>query len=123
VPLRTLLHGIVSHALHPLLVEIVFISPWMPLKVTWIIPMHIEETSLTTIETFSKMNTNGCSDPLPKTFLQLKGISVANYNMGCNFSIAAALRLMIAYGLSILTIQEHTSWNRQISPIESNIIE
>jgi hypothetical protein len=52
---------------------------------------NIEETSLTTIETINQMRTNGCSDHLPKTFLQLKGISVANYNMGCDFSIAAAL--------------------------------
>jgi hypothetical protein len=58
---------------------------------------NIEETSLNTIEIFNKMNNNGFSDPIPKTFLQLKDISVANYNMGCNFSIAAALRLMIAY--------------------------
>jgi hypothetical protein len=47
-------------------------------------------------------------DLIPKTFLQLKGISVANYNMGCNFNIAAALRVMITYEISILAIQEHT---------------
>jgi hypothetical protein len=27
-------------------------------------------------------------DSLPKSFLQLRGISVANFNMGCNFNIA-----------------------------------
>jgi hypothetical protein len=52
---------------------------------------RIEETSLMTIETINQLSTNGCSDPLPKTFLQLKGIAVAHYSMGCNFSITAAL--------------------------------
>jgi hypothetical protein len=32
-------------------------------------------------------------DSAPKTFPQLKGISIANYNMGCNFDIAMALRI------------------------------
>jgi hypothetical protein len=41
------------------------------------------------------------ADLLPKTFLQLKGISVANYNMGCNFNISAALHIMVHYELSI----------------------
>jgi hypothetical protein len=36
-------------------------------------------------------STSNNGDLLPKTFLQLKGISVANYNMGCNFSIVATL--------------------------------
>jgi hypothetical protein len=52
---------------------------------------------------------------LSKSFLQLKGISVANYNMGCNFSIASSIRLMIQYDLHILAIQEHTPWNRELS--------
>jgi hypothetical protein len=39
-------------------------------------------------------STSNNGDLLPKTFLQLKGISVANYNMGCNFSIVATLWLM-----------------------------
>jgi hypothetical protein len=41
------------------------------------------------------------ADLLPKTFLQLKDISVANYNMGCNFNISAALHIMVHYELSI----------------------
>ena len=55
---------------------------------------------------------------LPKSFLQLKGISVANYNMGCNFSIASSIRLMIQHDLHILAIQEHTPWNRELSDAE-----
>jgi hypothetical protein len=58
-----------------------------------------------------------------KTFLQLKGISVANYNMGCNFSITAAMRLMVQYDLHILAIQEHTPWNRTLSDPELNCIQ
>jgi len=46
-------------------------------------------------------------DPISKTFLQLKGITVANYNMGCNFNVAAAIRIMTKYEISILAIQEH----------------
>lgn len=61
-------------------------------------------------------------DLLPKSFLQLKGISVANYNMGCNFHIAAALRIIMRYNLSILTIQEHSPWNKELSEGETTSI-
>jgi hypothetical protein len=44
-----------------------------------------------------------------KSFLQLRGISVANYNMGCNFNIGTAVKLMMRYELYILAIQEHNS--------------
>jgi len=57
-------------------------------------------------------------DTLPKSFLQLRGISVANFNMGCNFSVAVAIRMMIQCKLSILAIQEHTPWNRELSDME-----
>jgi hypothetical protein len=63
------------------------------------------------------------ADPLPKTFLQLKGISVANYNMACNFNVDAALKIMATYKLFILAVQEHTPWNKELSPVEQNIIE
>ncbi len=33
-------------------------------------------------------------DKVPKSFLQLKGITVGNVNMGCNFHISATLRIM-----------------------------
>ncbi len=55
---------------------------------------------------------------LKKSFLQLRGISVANYNMGCNFNIGTALKLMMRYELYILAIQEHTAWNRELSEAE-----
>jgi hypothetical protein len=51
----------------------------------------------------------------PKSFLQLRGISIANYNMGCNFHIGAAICLMMQNDLFVLAIQEHTPWNRQLS--------
>jgi len=63
------------------------------------------------------------ADLLPKSFLQLKGIAVANFNMGCNFNISLALRLMVHYDLYILAIQEHTPWSREITPGEYNAIE
>jgi hypothetical protein len=62
-------------------------------------------------------------DLLPKTFLQLRGIAVANYNMGCNINIAAAIRIMVQYELAILTIQEHTPWNRTLSEVEITSIQ
>jgi len=55
---------------------------------------------------------------LPKTLLQLRGISIAIYNMTCNFSIMAAICLMVQYDLSILAIQEHTQWSRELSAME-----
>jgi hypothetical protein len=55
---------------------------------------------------------------LKKSFLQLRGISVANYNMNCNFYIGTALKLMMRYELYILAFQEHTAWNRELSEAE-----
>jgi hypothetical protein len=54
-------------------------------------------------------------DVLPISFLQLQGISVGNLNMACNFHVYAALQIMIQYNLHILAIQEHTSWNRELT--------
>jgi hypothetical protein len=62
-------------------------------------------------------------DSLPKTFLELSGISVANFNTGCNFQIDAAITLMIHYGLHILTIQEHTPWNKELTHIDISYID
>jgi hypothetical protein len=59
-------------------------------------------------------------DTLPKSFLQLQGISIANYNMACNFHIGAALKIMLHHKIHILAIQEHTAWNRNLSEGESN---
>jgi hypothetical protein len=62
-------------------------------------------------------------DKLPKTFLQIHGIAIGNYNMGCNFRAASAIRIMIQYNLTILAIQEHTPWNRTLSDAEITSIE
>ena len=62
-------------------------------------------------------------DSLPKSFLQLRGISVANFNMGCNFNIAAVIQIMIQYEIAILAIQEHTPWNRERSDLEKLSIQ
>jgi hypothetical protein len=62
-------------------------------------------------------------DSLPKTFLELSGISVANVNTVCNFQIDAAITLMIHYGLHILTIQEHTPWNKELTHIDISYID
>lgn len=43
---------------------------------------------------------------------------MSNYNMGCSFSIAVTIRLMMQYDLFILAIQEHTPWNKEMSDIE-----
>ena len=59
-------------------------------------------------------------DSLSKTFLQLKGISVGNFNMNCNFRIESAIAIMLQYDLSILAIQEHTPWNRKL--LENEIL-
>jgi hypothetical protein len=69
----------------------------------------------------SNKRNNG--DNIPKTFLQLKGISIANYNMGCNFDIAMAIRIMIQYDLTILAIQEHTPWNKDLTPMKISSFE
>jgi hypothetical protein len=57
-------------------------------------------------------------DMIPKSFLQLRGISVANYNMGCHFNIGTAIRLMMQNDLFIIAIQVHTPWSRQLSDAE-----
>ena len=62
-------------------------------------------------------------DVLPKSFLQLKGISIGNFNMGCNFRIDMAITIMIYYKLHMLAIQEHTPWNRELTPGEINSIK
>jgi hypothetical protein len=61
-------------------------------------------------------------DTLPATFLALKGISVANYNMGCNFSVDTAITIMNQHQLFILTIQEHSPWNRDLTQLEKECI-
>jgi hypothetical protein len=34
--------------------------------------------------------------------------------MNCNFRVEAAISIMVKYNLSILAIQEHTPWNREL---------
>jgi len=68
-------------------------------------------------------DTAALRDMLPKSFLQLQGISIGNFNMGCNFNIAAAISIMISYDLMMLAIQEHTPWNRTLSDGEKTSIE
>ena len=63
------------------------------------------------------------ADTLPLTFLQLRGISIGNFNMNGNFKIEAAIRLMFHYKLDILAIQEHTPWNRELFEGEIKSIE
>jgi hypothetical protein len=48
---------------------------------------------------------------------------VGNFNMGCNFQLSAALRIIIQYRLHILAIQEHFSWNRELTAHEITSIE
>jgi hypothetical protein len=57
-----------------------------------------------------------------ESFLQLKVILVGNFDMGCNFHIAAALRITMHYNLNILAIQEHTPWNEELSSTETTSI-
>lgn len=38
--------------------------------------------------------------------------------MGCNFAIYKPIEIMIQYDLSILAIQEHTAWNKDLSNIQ-----
>jgi hypothetical protein len=63
------------------------------------------------------------SETIPKTFLQLKGITVANYNMGCNFGVSATIGIMMRNNINILAIQEHTPWTRQLMESEINHIQ
>jgi hypothetical protein len=62
-------------------------------------------------------------DSSPKSFLQLSGIIVGNYNMGCNFHASTAIRIMIQHNISFLAIQEHTAWNRNLMEYEIKSIE
>jgi hypothetical protein len=57
-------------------------------------------------------------EEISKSFLQMRGISIANYNMGCNFDISLTMRLMMQYQLYMLAIQEHTPWSRELSQAE-----
>ena len=72
----------------------------------------------TTEKTESSKAPMSLADELPKSFLQLTGITVANFNMGCNFRIEKAISIMIHYDLKILAVQEHTPWNKKLSEIE-----
>jgi hypothetical protein len=86
----------------------------------------IESNSVASIRislTTNASETSNNGDSLPKNFLQLKGISIANCNMGCNFNIASALWIMIQYELSILAIQEHTPWNKDLTPMKISSFE
>ncbi len=74
------------------------------------------------IGSISHNDTSQNGDRLPKSFLQLKGIMIGNYNMGCNFHILAALRIMLQYKLVFLAIQEHTAWNRVLAEHEISSI-
>jgi len=62
-------------------------------------------------------------DSSPKSFLQISGIIVGNYNMGCNFHASTAIRIMIQHNISVLAIQEHTAWNRNLMEYEIKSIE
>jgi hypothetical protein len=57
------------------------------------------------------------------SFLQPQGITVGNFNMACNFHIYAAFQIMTKYNFHILAIQEHTSWNRELSEGEIKSIQ
>jgi hypothetical protein len=51
----------------------------------------ISQTSVVSNISTMSLETSHNGDTLQKSFLQLKGILVANFNMCCNFHIAAAL--------------------------------
>jgi len=68
-------------------------------------------------------DTSQNGDKLPKSFLQLKGITVGNFNMGCNFHVSEAIWIMIQFNISILAIQEHTAWNKELQNLESASME
>jgi len=71
-------------------------------------------TSTTSSNDRSTCGTSLNGDMIPKSFLQLSGITLGNYNMGCSFHISTALWILIQYNISILAIQEHTAWNRNL---------
>jgi hypothetical protein len=60
---------------------------------------------------------------IPKTFLALKGISIANFNMGCNFQVFVTLQIKVKYEIYILAIQEHTPWNKELYQFEIDHIQ
>jgi hypothetical protein len=74
----------------------------------------ISWTDLSRSTTTTVLTDNQSNNILPKSFMQLQGISVGNFNMACNFNILAALHIMTRYKLHILAIQEHTPWNREL---------
>jgi hypothetical protein len=84
-----------------------------------------EDTMTTTtsmeLNTNSGIYLNGYSSL--NSFLQLSGIIVGNYNMGCNFHISTAIRIMIQHNISILAIQEHIAWNRNLMEYEIKSIK
>jgi len=75
------------------------------------------ETSLSSRRsTFTCDTTNtNTNDFLPKSFLQLQGISIGNFNMACNYHISLAVKIMTQCKLHILAVQEHTAWNRELT--------
>jgi len=78
------------------------------------------EGSTRRIRSLASTDTFQNGDKLPKSFLQLKGISVAKFKMGCNFHILPALQIKIKYSITILAIQQHTAWNREFWTARSN---
>lgn len=62
-------------------------------------------------------------EKLPKSFLQLKGILIGNYNMAWNFHISSAIRIMIQHNLAILAIQEHTAWSRTLTEHKFHLLK
>jgi len=90
--------------------------------------LDTEEDSITSFQSKSPTETFPSTIPIylneeVKTFLQLKGISIATYNMACNFNVALALHIMAKHEISILAIQEHTPWNRTLTDMEIAAIE
>jgi len=82
-----------------------------------------DSSALTKASTSSSHPKNIDEDEIsPKTFLQLKGIVVANFNMGCNFNIASTLRILLQHELAILAVQEHTPWANVLHEAEVNSI-
>jgi hypothetical protein len=80
---------------------------------------HMDDNSIESLPYNHDQESNSFIEENPsKSFLQLRGISIANYNMGCNFDIASTIRLMMLFKLNLLAIQEHTPWNRELSDAE-----
>jgi hypothetical protein len=80
---------------------------------------HIDDNSMESPTYNHDQESNSFMEENPsKSFLQLRGISIANYNMGCNFDIASTIRLMMLFKLNLLAIQEHTPWSRELSDAE-----